>query len=329
MPSLFEKHFLSGQSEKTNKSKSPKEREKETRRIKYEAVINSLRDLEKKGLIDSGKFNSFMVSQISERKTRFYHIPVGDFEEIFNFLYGNQGMSRPLSFETKFKNLINQTELGNKYRLLLLDGMTKYIKDIAIREKPAISNFETGEYSKKFKEIVQDNLFQLKILGDITPDQDFDQKKQTYYSQLNNAFSEEEVAETLKSIRKDKDSIDQKKYQEPLSSGLTRQPRPAQVLYGTELITSASIDTIEPKINLIKNKIEKNQLKDLSKEKLIKYINEMYLPNVSGSGKAQEYWSKFGKWIEYNLQKSSDVDFFDSIVKLTGNIKHDMAKNSL
>ncbi|NJK71527.1 MAG: hypothetical protein HC932_04760 [Thermales bacterium] len=64
----------------------------------------------------------------------------------------------------------------------------------------------------------------------------------------------------------------------------------------------------------------------MSKEKLIKYINEMYLPNVSGSGKAQEYWSKFGKWIEYNLQKSSDVDFFDSIVKLTGNIKHDMAK---
>ncbi|NJS41667.1 hypothetical protein HC766_05000 [Candidatus Gracilibacteria bacterium] len=61
----------------------------------------------------------------------------------------------------------------------------------------------------------------------------------------------------MKSIRKDKDSIDQKKYQEPLSSGLTRQPRPAQVLYGTELITSASIDTIEPKINLIKNKIEK------------------------------------------------------------------------
>ncbi|NJS41666.1 hypothetical protein HC766_04995 [Candidatus Gracilibacteria bacterium] len=115
-------------------------------------------------MIDSGKFNSFMVSQISERKTRFYHIPVGDFEEIFNFLYGNQGMSRPLSFETKFKNLINQTELGNKYRLLLLDGMTKYIKDIAIREKPAISNFETGEYSKNSKKLSKIIYFNSKSL---------------------------------------------------------------------------------------------------------------------------------------------------------------------
>jgi hypothetical protein len=119
-------------------------------RNKYDYVLNYIESLEKnqaRNPIDSGSFASFIISDYNKYNKGFMNIPVGDFDFIFTYL-NDKTQNYNEKFSDSFKDLMNKTKIGNKYRAILLDALTKQIKELAKKDEPAIT-VTTGEYAKE------------------------------------------------------------------------------------------------------------------------------------------------------------------------------------